>query len=291
MTAGFYVYRGAWDPFYYQYRDTYVGYYGGYYRNYYYGNRYYRTRPSHVSSPDAGHGIAPGVYRPGGDGDGARVRIHTGGVVVSAPHSSILVPAPRPGVYRTPPSMGRPIAAPRGPGVGVSVGPPRSPGVIVATPRGPGVVVSPPSAPAPRPSVVVPAPRPSVVVPAPRPVYQPPPQRPSVVVPAPQPRPTYQAPPPQRPTYQPPPQQRPTYQPPPQQRPTYSPPPQQRPTYSPPPSRAPCGPVSVSAGVGAERPAPSLIVFEPSLSLTPTGSDYGASTAPISTPPATRTTL
>ena len=129
LVGGYYVYGGAWDPWYWQYRNEYVGYYGGYYRRSYYGGVYWTARPAPIYRPGVVIG-APGVYRPGAlvaaPGGGSVRVVAAPGVVVGAPRAGVVVGAPRPG--------GVVVGAPR---AGVVVGAPRPGGgaVVVGAPR------------------------------------------------------------------------------------------------------------------------------------------------------------
>jgi hypothetical protein len=167
---GYYTYYGAWDPWYYQYRNYYTGYYGGYYRNYYYGNRYYTVRPPAVYRPALRVG-APGVYRPGVTVAAPGMRA---GVVVGAPAVGVRVGAPAP-VYRGGVTVGAPAA-------GVRVGAP-APVYRAPAPAAPAPVYR--AAPAPAPVYRAPAPA------APAPVYRA----------APAPAPVYRAPAPAAPVH------------------------------------------------------------------------------------------
>jgi hypothetical protein len=103
FVGGYYVYAGPWDPWYWTWRDRYVGYWGGYYRNSYFGGRYYVVRPPPVYRPSLYVG-APGVYRPG-------VVVNAPPGRVGAPAARITVPPPRAGYVGAPPARGA-VAAP-----------------------------------------------------------------------------------------------------------------------------------------------------------------------------------
>jgi hypothetical protein len=127
LVGGYYVYGGPFDPWYWRWRNHYVGYYGGYYRNYYYGGSYYRIRPPPVYRANFVVG-APGVYRPGvtvAAPGGGRVMVTAppvrvgGGVAVGAPPARYAPPVQR---YGAPPPA---YSGPRA-GASVPVPPPRA---------------------------------------------------------------------------------------------------------------------------------------------------------------------
>lgn len=247
FVGGYYVYAGPWDPWYWTWRDRYVGYWGGYYRNSYFGGRYYTVRPPPVYRPRWGWN-SPGVYRPGVVVNAPPAR----GGYVGAPPARITVPPPARGGYvAPPPGRGGSVAPPpaRGgyvgspppghtgggytgappPGHAGSTAPPpgHAGGYTGAPPPAGGSTAPPPRpapgytgapAPAPHYGTPAPAPRPYTGTPAPAPHYGTP-------APAPMPRSNYQTPAQPMPhSTAPPPAYRPATPPPPARRPTPPPP-------------------------------------------------------------------
>jgi hypothetical protein len=183
FVGGYYVYAGPWDPWYWTWRDRYVGYWGGYYRNSYFGGRYYTARPAPVYRAQWGWN-SPGVYRPGVVVNAPPAR---GGGYVGAPPARITVPPARGGYVAPPPGRGGSVGAPPARGGGYVGAPP------AAHPVGGYTGAPPPArptggytgAPAQHYGTPAPAPRPYTGTPAPAPHYgAPPPARSNYQTPA-----------------------------------------------------------------------------------------------------------